>query len=215
MGKDNTSRLKTPWNLKPWPIILIFGILLCFIVAFGSFTFDFFAGAATAGFGDWGEVGGVQMFYIYVLSYFLVLVVMLPILFIRRFGVGTAVYLPYAIIGLFVEYYMEWVINPVLVSPWAVVGWCVFGLITGLSADLAYRFLPRNLNERWRAIITSLVLGAIMFLLTMVALMHFYVEPQTGPGSFLGIAYYGVPFLLTSSSFAGYTAYAITREIKV
>ena len=202
------------WCLKPWQTILLFGILLCFIHAFGSFTFDFFAGAATAGFGVWGEVGGVGMFYIYVLSYFLVLVVMLPILIIRRFGVGIAVYLPYAIIGLFVEYYMEWVINPALVNPWAVVGWCVLGLITGLSADITYHFLPKSLNERWQAIITSLVLGAMMFLLTLVALTYFYVEPQTGPGSFLGIAYYGVPFLLVSSGFAGYTAHVIEKETR-
>ena len=205
------KRSLSSWRLKPWQTILLFGILLCFIHAFSSFTFDFFAGAATAGFGVWGEVGGVGMFYIYVLSYFLVLVVILPVLIIRRFGVGIAVYLPCAIIGLFVEYYMEWVINPVLVSPWAVVGWCVFGLITGLSADFTYRFLPGSLNERWRAIITSLVLGTIMFLLTLLALTYFYVEQQTGPGSFLGIAYYGVPFLWVSSGFAGYTAHAIAQ----
>ena len=53
-------------------------------------------------------------------------------------------------------------------------------------------------------------IGAIMFLLTLVALTYFYVEPQTGPASFLGIAYYGVPFLLASTGFAGYTAQAIS-----
>jgi len=199
-------------RLKPWQTVLFFGILLCFIHAFGSFTFDFFAGAATAGFGVWGEVGGVGMFYIYVLSYFLVLVVMLPILIIKRFGVGIAVYLPYAIIGLFVEYYMEWVANQVLVSPWAVVGWCVFGLATGFSGDLAYRFTPGNIGERWRAITTGLVLGITTFILILVAVTYFYIEQQSGPGSFLGIAYYGVPFMLASSGFAGYTAYAISQR---
>ena len=202
------------WRSKPWQTILLFGILLCFIHAFGSFTFDFFAGAATAGFGVWGEVGGVGMFYIYVLSYFLVLVVMLPILIIKRFGVGLAVYLPYAIIGLFVEYYMEWVVNQVLVSPWAVVGWCVFGLATGLSADMSYRFLPLRMSERLRSIITGLVSGALTFLPTLVALTYFYVEQQSGPGPFFGLAYYGVPFLLISSGFGGYTAWAIAQETK-
>jgi hypothetical protein len=190
----------------------MFGLLLCIVHAVGSFTFDFFAGAATAGFGIMGEVGGVGMFYIYVMSYFLVLVVTLPILLIKRFGVGVAVYLPYAIIGLFVEYYMEWVINPVLVSPWAVVGWCVFGLAIGLSGDLTYHFIPRKVSERWRAIITGLVLGMMTFILTLIALTYFYIEQQSGQGSFLGISYYGVPFLLVSSGFAGYTAYAISKR---
>jgi hypothetical protein len=40
----------------------------------------------------------------------------------------------------------------------------------------------------------------------------FYVERQSGPGSFLGIAYYGVPFLLISSGFGAYTAYAISQN---
>jgi len=79
------------WRLKPWQTILLLGILLCAIHAFGSFTFDFYAGAATAGFGVWGEVGGVGMFYIYVLPYFLALVVVLPVLLINSgFGGYTA-----------------------------------------------------------------------------------------------------------------------------
>jgi hypothetical protein len=199
-------------RLRPWQTILLFGFLLCSIYAFGSFTFDFYAGTATAGFGVMGEVGGIGMFFIYVMGYFIALVVILPILLLKRFGVGVAVYLPYAIIGLPVEYYMEWVVNRSLVSPWAVIGWCIFGLIAGLGADLAYRFSPARFGERLRAIITGVVLGIANFLLVLVALTFFYVERQTGPGSFLGVAYYGVPFLLISSGFGAYTAYAISQN---
>lgn len=199
-------------RLRPWQTILLFGFLLCGIYAFGSFTFDFYAGTATAGFGVMGEVGGIGMFFMYVMGYFIALVVVLPILLVERFGVGVAVYLPYAVIGLPVEYYMEWIVNRSLVSPWAVIGWCAFGLIAGLSADLAYRFSPARFGERLRAIITGVVLGIASFLLVLVALTFFYVERQTGPGSFLGIAYYGVPFLLISSGFGAYTAYAISQN---
>ena len=150
------------------------------------------------------------MFYIYVTAYFVTLVIVLPILQIRRFGVGVAVFLPYAVLGAFVEYYMEWVLDPVLVSPWAVLGWCAFGLFTGLSADLTFRFIPVNISERLRAVTSGLVVGIVTFALTAVALACFYTEVQTGPGSFLGIAYYGVPFLLISSGFGGYTAHAIS-----
>lgn len=199
-------------RLKPWQKILLFGFLLCGIYAFGSFTFDFYAGGATTGFGIMGEVGGVGMFFIYVMGYFIALVVVLPILLVKRFGVGVAVYLPYAVIGLPVEYHMEWVVNRSLISPWAVLGWCAFGLIAGLSADLAYRCSPARFGERLRAIITGVVLGIANFVLVLVALTFFYVERQTGPGSFLGIAYYGVPFLLISSGFGAYTAYAISQH---
>ncbi len=202
------------WRLKPWQTILLFGILLCVIYGFGSFTFDYFAGAATAGFGVMGEVGGLGMYFTYVMAYFIALVVVLPILIIRRFWVGTAVYLLYAVSGLFVEYYMEWVLVRNLVALWAVVGWCVLGLATGFCADLAYRFLPARLSEKWRAILTGLVVGVATFLSVAVALSFFYIGDKTiHPGSYLGVAYYGVPFMLVSSGFGGYTAYAISRRV--
>jgi len=100
---SNTRRSHLAWRLKPWQTILVFGILQCFIYGIGSFTLDYFAGGATAGFGVWPEVGGIGMFFVYILSFYIALVVVLPILIIKRFGVGVAVYLPYAIIGLFVE----------------------------------------------------------------------------------------------------------------
>lgn len=201
-------------RLKPWQTIVLFGFLLCVIYAFGSFTLDYYAGVATDKFGRMGAVSGIGMFFIYVLSYFIALVVILPILIVRRFGVGLAVYLPYAIIGLFVDYYIEWVVYNTLISPWAVVGWCVFGLLTGLSADLAYRFLPGSYSERKRAILTGIVLSAALFVFVLIAVEFFYKDfPPEGPGTFLSIAYYGVPLLLVNSAFGGYTAYAISKRV--
>jgi len=46
-----------------------------------------------------------------------------------------------------------------------------------------------------------------------VALTFFYIEQQSGPGSFLGVAYYGLPLLVVNSGFGGYTAYAISRNV--
>lgn len=214
MGTSTTSRPKVLGNLKPWQIILIFAILLCVIYGFGSFTFDYFAGAATAGFGVWGEVGGVGMYFTYIMAYFIALVVVLPILVIRRFWVGMAVYALYALSGLYLEYYFELVLAHNLVSYWSVIGWCALGLSTGLSADLTYRFLPSRFNEKWRAIVTGLVVGMATFLAVTIALSFFYIgEKPIHPGTYLGVAYYGLPFMLVNSGFGGYTAYAISRRV--
>ena len=56
-------------------------------------------------------------------------------------------------------------------------------------------------------------MGLVNFLLVGVALSFFYVTPQSGSGSFLGVAYYGLPLLLFNSGFAGYTAYAISQHV--
>jgi hypothetical protein len=155
------------------------------------------------------------MFFVYILSFYITLVVVLPILLLRRFGVGLLVYLPYAITGLIVEYYFDLVVEHNLISYWGVLGWCAFGFAIGLSADLAYRFLPAGLSLRWRAILTGVAMGLVNFLLVGAALRFFYVVPQSGSGSFLGVAYYGLPLLLLNGAFGGYTAYAISvLEIK-
>ncbi len=204
----------TKWSWQTWRTILLFGILLCIIYGFGSFTFDYFAGAATAGFGVWGEVGGVGMYFTYVMAYFIVLVVMLPILIIRRFWVGMAVYALYALSGLYFEYYFELVREHNLVSFWGVIGWCVLGLATGFSADLAYRFLPERLSGKWSAIGTGLVVGIATFLTVTIALSFFYVhKTPVYPANYFSVAYYGVPFMLVSSGFGGYTAYAISKRV--
>ncbi len=214
MDTNQTVRAKLLWNLKSWQLILIFAILLCCIYAFGSFTFDYFAGAATAGFGVWGEVGGVGMYFTYVMAYFIALVVVLPILVIKRFWVGMAVYSIYALSGLFVEYYMDWVVDRVLVSLWAVPGWCVLGLATGLCADITYRYLPTSLNEKWRAVITGLMVGIATSIAVTIAILFFYIETERiYTADYFSVAYYGIPFMLVSSGFGGYTAYAISRRV--
>ncbi len=214
METGHSGRPSFLWRLKSWQLVLIFAALLCIIYAFGSFTFDYFAGAATAGFGVWGEVGGVGMYFTYILAYFIALVVVLPIFIVKRFWVGVGVYSIYALSGLFVEYYMDWVVDRVLVGLWAVAGWCLLGLATGLCADLAYRYLPPRLSERWRAILVGLTVGIATSAAVTIALSFFYIEAETTySADYFSVAYYGIPFMLISSGFGGYTAYAISARV--
>ena len=214
METGNVTQPRVLSNLRSWQLVLIFAVLLCIIYAFGSFTFDYFAGAATAGFGIWGDIGGVGMYFTYVMAYFIALVVAVPILVIKRFWAGTAVYSIYALSGLFVEYYMDWVVDRVLVGLWAVAGWCVLGLATGLCADLSYRYLPSRLSEKWRAILVGLTVGIATFAAVTIAISFFYInEETTYSANYFSVAYYGVPFMLISSGFGGYTAYAISRRV--
>ena len=198
------------WRLKPWQTILLFGLLQTALIGVTTFFFDYFAGAATLGFAVWPKVGGTGLFYVYMIGYFNALVVILPVLLLKRFGVGMAIYLPYALIGIPVDMLLD---AGTLISPWAAVGWGLVGLAAGLSVDLAYRYLPGQLTERTRAILMGIVLGAASFLLNLLAQSFFYRTPlPTDPGSFIGMAYFGVPWLLVTSAFGGYTAYALSRN---
>ena len=90
-------------RLKPWQTILLFGILQSALFGVRPFFFDLIAGGATLGFGVWPKVGGTGLFYVYMVGYFNALVVILPVLLLKRFGVGTSIYLPYALIGVPVD----------------------------------------------------------------------------------------------------------------
>ncbi len=206
------------WKLKPWQTLIIFGILVMILYALGTYFFDFFAGTATVGFGIMGKVMGMGMFFIYMIGYFLAILVILPILLIRRFGTGLIIFIPYAVTGFFVELYYEWFSSHTLISPWGAVGWCIAGLMIGLSADLSFRFLPARLSEKWRAIITGIVLGSASFIFNLIPLIFFYKIPMpvnpVHPGTYLGVAYFGAPWLILHSAFGGFTAYAIASLIK-
>lgn len=111
------------WKLKKWQTIVLFGFLLMIIYGAGTYFFDFYTGTATAGFGKMGEVWGIGMFFIYMIGYFLAIVIILPILIYKSFGIGVLIFLPYTIIGFFVEYYYEMQATQVLKGIWSVFGW--------------------------------------------------------------------------------------------
>jgi len=203
----------TRW--KPWQIILLFGLLQCGVTALGVYFFDYFAGSATVGFGRMGPVFGTGMFFVYMLGFLNALLVLLPMHRLGFFGAAALIYLPYAVIGLPVEYYYEVLLTPALKGFWAVAGWCAVGPLTGLSADLANRFLPRSLPPGLRAVLIGAVLGAAGFGLTLLGLAVFYKAPlATDPGSFAGLAYFGAPWLVVHSALGGLAAWALARRAR-
>ncbi|MCL4378738.1 MAG: hypothetical protein M1409_10265 [Actinobacteria bacterium] len=216
MVKNNETILN--WKLKRWQTVLLFGFLLMIVYGAGTYFFDYYAGSATAGFGKMGSVWGIGMFFIYMIGYFLSIVIILPILIHKSFGLGTLIFVPYAIIGFFVEYYYELQQVQALKGVWAVFGWTAIGLLIGLSVDITYRFLTKKISLKIRAIIMSVVLALANFVLTLIALIFFYKIPTPliplVPGSFFGVSYFGLPWLVINSGFGGYTAYAISRSFK-
>jgi len=204
------------WRLKGWQTTLVFGFALFIITGPSVFFFDYLAGSATLGFGVSPSSGfhGIGMFYLYMVSYFSSLIVILPALLTRRFGTATAVFLPYVIVGFPINYYFEWITAHTWVAPWAGIGWTAAFLLTGLSVDLALRYLPEKLTSAWRAALSGVIMGLVCFAVTVAALDFVYVGPlPTDAGSFVGIAYFGLPWMVISSAFGGYTAYALARDM--
>ncbi len=202
--KDNKELIK---------IWLIYSLLLMILLNFSVFFWDFYSGTDTQGFGVLDPYYGMGMFYVYIISYFSSLIVVYAILKSRKFGMGFLIWIPYAVIGFFVEAYFE---LEVLISLWCVIGYCIFGLLTGLSGDISYKLLRENtsINEKFVAGLTGVVMSLTYFITTIIAIGFFYkvgwgAGSFTDPGTFLGVAYFCLPWMVINAFFGGFTAYAI------
>ncbi len=111
-------------------------------------------------------------------AYFMALPVMLSILTLRYFGAGTVVFLPYAIIGFFTVYYMDHVTFKTMLNVWGAVSWSLGGLLTGLAADLAFRFIPPRIPEQWRAILVGATVGLGIYLTPLITMTFFFMFPN-------------------------------------
>jgi len=186
--------------MKPWKMILLYGVLIMLLIGFGTF-FDL--------------TTGIGFFFLYVTSYFNAILIVLPILLIRRFGVGVLLYLPCAILGLAIEYYMEVVYSPVLKSPWLVPVFCLMYLIIGLSADLSFKYIPKGWDEKRRAIYTGIVPMVVNWIIFVIAALYFYIPAapvSPAPRTILTVAFWAFPWLLLSAAFGGYTSYLMVNE---
>jgi hypothetical protein len=194
LGKTSSKK-----RLGIWSSILLYGVLLFAIYGISAFLIEQYSGGC--------------MFIIP--AYFYALVTVLAILSLQRFGVGAAVFLPIATLGGLMEYYIEWVANPALRSPWLALGWSLVFLGIGFSADLVYRFSPSGWHPRWRAILMGAVFGLTMYLLYRLGLSVFYpYAPDQGHlRYFVSGIYFSLPWMLVNGAFAGYTAHAISLRV--
>lgn len=197
-------------HLKIW---VVHSFLLMVVLNFSIFFWDFFSGTDTLGFGVIEPYRGLPMFYVYMISFFSSLIVVSAILRSQKFGMGFLLWLPYAIIGFFVEAYFE---LELLVSIWGVIGYCAFGLLTGLSADIFYLLLNNKtrLNKKIITGLTGIIMSLTYFFLILIAIGFFYKTGWGGgsfddPGTYLGVAYFMLPWMVLNAYFGGYCAYAI------
>ncbi|TXT58414.1 MAG: conserved membrane protein of unknown function [Promethearchaeota archaeon] len=207
------EKTRKKYILKLWSI---YSFLLLILLNFSVFFWDFFAGSLTQPLFVLEPYHGLAMFYVYMISLFTSFIVVFLIHKTKLFGIGFFLWVPYAIIGFFVEAYFELVLTNALISIWAVIGYSVFGLITGLSADISYKLLDKktNLRKQYVSAFTGVIQSIVYFGLIFIALAFFYRQGWvagsfTETASYLGIFYFGFPWMVMHAFIGGYMAYAV------
>lgn len=193
------SQPTTSERFNLWRPVLRFGIPLFFIYGAAAFLVEVYSGSC--------------MFVLPI--YFYTLVTVLGVLREGRFGTGLAIFLPFATLGVLMDYYGDWVYEQNLIGPWYALGWGPVFLGFGLVADLAQRYLPNRWHPRWRAVSVGVIFGLVFFLLVLLALNVLY--PETDEfwhiWYFREGIYFTVPWMLVNGGFAGYSAYAIHQRV--
>lgn len=179
-------------------IVLRYGIPLFLIYSAAAFLVEMYSGSC--------------MFVVPI--YFYALVTVLGVLKYQRFGTGLVIFLPFATLGVLMDYYGDWVYDQNLIGPWYALGWAPVFLGYGLAADLANRFAPLNWQPRWRAVAVGVCFGLAFYLLTLLALSTLYLESDTywHIWHFREGVYFTLPWMLVNGGFGGYTACAILAK---
>ena len=196
-------------------VVAAIALLLPLERGVATFFFDFFAGSATTGFGRPPSHGvvGTGMFFVYASGFLPALLTMLPVLVVPRFGVATLVWVPLVVVGFPINYYFEWTVERTWVTWWSGLGWTAAFLLSALSVDVTYALTGDRGSQRIRAILCGLCFGLATYLTTIAALAIVYRGPlPRDAGSFFGLTYFGLPWLLLHSAFGAFTADAIARR---
>ncbi|MFX0041137.1 MAG: hypothetical protein ACFFAB_17490 [Candidatus Heimdallarchaeota archaeon] len=128
---------------------------------------------------------------------------------------GTAIFLfgLNGIIGIPIEYAIEWQIEGTLNSPWSALYWALIYIAYGISIDLSLWILKPVKNERKAVILSSLISSISIVLLSILALNTFYKSSLDVPGvdDFLTYGYFMIPYSIIQGVMGGFLGWYIAN----
>ena len=193
---------KWTWKVAGWAFVCFF--LISIITAFFSFTFD-------------PILFDNKMGYYY--SYFAIIFYTLILYFFyERFGnnwFGLFGFGLSGVIGIPIEYFIEWQVNHSLKSPWYAVAWGGIYVLYGLTADLLYWIFKLQQNQILTVIGSAALFSILFILISYLPLKTFYVtiEPSSDFKDYLQFWYFMIPFSVIEGIIGAYAGTKIAQTI--
>ncbi|MBN2155234.1 MAG: hypothetical protein JW776_04270 [Candidatus Lokiarchaeota archaeon] len=184
---NNPISQKNPsWSILAW-IFLCF-LLLSSINGGFSYLFDVVLFDLKIGYG-----------YMYFAVFFFSIVLYFFYEKLQIKWLGTIVFGLMGLIGIPIEYWLEYLVTPALKSIWGAIGWGVIYILYGLVADLSM-FLVKIMKKRKRAVFLSgLLFSAALLGLSIIPLNWFY-NPIPADTNYLTYAWFLMPFGILQGS---------------
>jgi len=197
----NTSWYK-PWNKRSLGLNIIGFMSIAILSAVFTVFFDI-------------VMIGIGYIYLYFVMIFLMMVTYFFYVKIKTKGTALFLFGINGIIGIPIEFVMEWQIENTLISPWGAVYWALIYIAYGLSIDLSLWLLKPAKNERKAVLISSLISSVSFVLLSILALETFYKSDLSVPGleHFLTYGYFMIPYSIIQGVMGGFIGWYIANYI--
>ena len=197
---QNTSWYK-PWNKRSFGLNIIGFMSIAIITAIFTVFFDIIM----------IEIGYI---YLYFVMIFLMMITYFFCVYLKTKGTALFFFGLCGIIGIPIEFIIEWQIENSLKSPWGAVYWALIYVAYGLSIDLSLWLLNPAKNER-KAVLYSSLISSVSFVLLSIVSGSFYKSGFSVPGvdDFLTYGYFLIPYSIIQGVMGGFIGWYIANYI--
>jgi hypothetical protein len=185
LHQTESSSWYKPWNKRALGLNLIGFMIIAVLNAVFTVFFDIIM----------IEIGYI---YLYFVMIFLMMETYFFCVYLKTKGTALFFFGLCGLIGIPIEYVIEWQIENTLSSPWCALYWALIYVAYGLSIDLSLWALKPGKNERKAVLVSSLISSISFILLSILALMTFYKSGLSVPGTadFLTYNYFMIPYAI-------------------
>ncbi|MFX1420519.1 MAG: hypothetical protein ACFE9N_16600 [Promethearchaeota archaeon] len=196
----NTTWYK-PWNKRSLGLNIIGFMLIAIIIAVFTVFFDI-------------VMIGIGYIYLYFVMIFLMMVTYFFIVDLKTKGTATFFFGINGLIGIPIELVIEWQIENTLASPWSALYWALIYIAYGLSIDLSLWLLKPAKNEKRAVLISSVISGISIVLLSIIAVSTFYKSGLSVPGvdDFLTYGYFMIPYSIIQGVMGAFIGWYIANH---
>ncbi|MFW9773946.1 MAG: hypothetical protein ACFFEO_17475 [Candidatus Thorarchaeota archaeon] len=201
------DRIKDSSWYKPWDKrSLALNILGFMIIAILSAIFTVFFDIIMIGIG---------YIYLYFVMIFLMGVTYFFCVYLKTKGTAVFFFGMNGIIGIPIEFIIEWQIENTLKTPWSAVYWALIYIAYGLIIDLSLWLLKPAKNERRAILISSLIASVSFILLSILALETLYKPTSPEVEHFLTYGYFMIPYSIIQGIMGGFMGWYIANYLKI
>ncbi|MFX1493079.1 MAG: hypothetical protein ACFFBZ_02225 [Promethearchaeota archaeon] len=197
---QNTNWYK-PWNKRSLGLNILGFMSIAIITAIFTVFFDIVM----------IEIGYI---YLYFVMIFLMMITYFFYVYLKAKGTALFFFGLCGIMGIPIEFILEWQIENSLKSPWGAVYWALIYVAYGLSIDLSLWLSNPAKNER-KAVLYSSLISSVSFILLSIVSGSFYKSGFSVPGvdDFLTYGYFLIPYSIIQGVMGGFIGWYIANYI--